>query len=81
MDISQRWAHWRYVSADIELCSVADRYEQTGAVIVYTPEVGISLDMLRDDVQFLKNRYNLDVKGKSEGRLVIRLVVAIIHPH
>jgi hypothetical protein len=49
-------------------------------VIVYTPEVGINLDMLRDDVQFLKNRYSLDVKGKSEGRLVIRSVIAIFDP-
>ncbi|KZS92415.1 6-phosphofructokinase [Sistotremastrum niveocremeum HHB9708] len=44
----------------------------TGAVIVYTPEVGINLDMLRNDVHFLRNRYNLDQKGKAEGRLVLR---------
>jgi 6-phosphofructokinase 1 len=44
----------------------------TGAVLVFTPEVGINLDLLRTDVQFLKNRYMLDVRGKSEGRLVIR---------
>ncbi|THH20722.1 hypothetical protein EW146_g662 [Bondarzewia mesenterica] len=43
-----------------------------GANIVYTPEHGISLDTLRDDVKFLKRRYMLDVKGKSEGRIVIR---------
>ncbi|TFY75434.1 hypothetical protein EWM64_g8579 [Hericium alpestre] len=43
-----------------------------GACIVYTPERGIDLHMLRDDVKFLKNRYKLDVKGKSEGRVVIR---------
>ncbi|KAA1467507.1 6-phosphofructokinase [Dentipellis sp. KUC8613] len=43
-----------------------------GASIVYTPEQGINLDMLRDDVKFLKNRYKLDVKGKNEGRIVIR---------
>lgn len=42
-----------------------------GASVVYTPEVGISLDLLRTDVNFLKIRYALDVKGKSEGRLVI----------
>ncbi|CAE6500460.1 unnamed protein product [Rhizoctonia solani] len=42
-----------------------------GAAVVYTPEVGISLDLLRTDVHFLKTRYSLDVKGKSEGRLVI----------
>ncbi|OSX57768.1 hypothetical protein POSPLADRAFT_1185736 [Postia placenta MAD-698-R-SB12] len=44
----------------------------TGAVIVYTPERGIDLDMLRRDVKFLKRRYNLDQKGKAEGRLVLR---------
>ncbi|KZW02846.1 6-phosphofructokinase [Exidia glandulosa HHB12029] len=44
----------------------------TGAVLVYTPEVGINLDLLRDDVQFLKTRYLLDVKGRAEGRLVLR---------
>jgi len=44
----------------------------TGAVIVYTPEVGISLQTLLTDVTHLKKRYRLDVKGKSEGRLVLR---------
>ncbi|KAG6840606.1 hypothetical protein C0991_005647 [Blastosporella zonata] len=44
----------------------------TGACIVYTPESGMNLDMLRRDVKFLKTRYSLDEKGKSEGRLVIR---------
>ncbi|KAH9838257.1 6-phosphofructokinase [Rhodofomes roseus] len=44
----------------------------TGAVIVYTPERGIDLDMLRRDVRFLKRRYALDQKGKAEGRLVLR---------
>ncbi|KZT07805.1 6-phosphofructokinase [Laetiporus sulphureus 93-53] len=44
----------------------------TGAVIVYTPERGIDLDMLRRDVKFLKKRYSLDTKGKAEGRLVLR---------
>ncbi|KAI0833516.1 6-phosphofructokinase [Trametes gibbosa] len=44
----------------------------TGACIVYTPESGINLDMLRNDVKFLKRRYALDAKGKNEGRLVIR---------
>lgn len=34
----------------------------------------MNLDMLRSDVKFLKNRYGVDVKGKSEGRLVIRFV-------
>ncbi|EKM58368.1 uncharacterized protein PHACADRAFT_252630 [Phanerochaete carnosa HHB-10118-sp] len=44
----------------------------TGACIVYTPERGMNLNMLRDDVKYLKKRYSLDVKGKSEGRIVMR---------
>jgi 6-phosphofructokinase 1 len=44
----------------------------TGAAMVYTPEQGISLHMLRDDVKFLKRRFALDEKGRSEGRLVIK---------
>ncbi|KAH7106308.1 6-phosphofructokinase [Auriculariales sp. MPI-PUGE-AT-0066] len=44
----------------------------TGAVLVYTPEAGISLDLLQHDVEFLKTRYQLDVKGRAEGRLVLR---------
>ncbi|KAL7420027.1 6-phosphofructokinase, alpha subunit [Cryptotrichosporon argae] len=43
-----------------------------GAVLVYTPEEGISLKLLQQDVEFLTERYRLDVKGKSEGRLVIK---------
>lgn len=43
-----------------------------GAVLVYTPEEGISLSRLQEDVEFLKERYGLDEKGKSEGRLVIK---------
>ena len=43
-----------------------------GAVLVYTPEDGISLKLLQEDVEFLRKRYELDVKGKSEGRLVIK---------
>ncbi|CAA7267165.1 unnamed protein product [Cyclocybe aegerita] len=43
-----------------------------GASLVYTPEDGMGLDMLRRDVRFLKTRYSLDLPGKSEGRLVIR---------
>jgi len=43
-----------------------------GASLVYTHETGMSLDMLRKDVRFLRTRYSLDVPGKSEGRLVIR---------
>ncbi|RXK34722.1 6-phosphofructokinase [Tremella mesenterica] len=43
-----------------------------GAVLVYTPEEGINLQLLQQDVNFLSRRYKLDVKGKSEGRLVIR---------
>ena len=48
---------------------------KVGAVLVYTPEVGITLDALRQDVEFLKLRYRLDMKGKAEGRLVIRFVI------
>ncbi|GAA5860004.1 hypothetical protein JCM8547_003054 [Rhodosporidiobolus lusitaniae] len=44
----------------------------TGANLVYTPEKGITLKQLSADVDFLKKRYSQDVKGKSEGRLVIR---------
>ncbi|KAJ7158785.1 phosphofructokinase domain-containing protein [Mycena filopes] len=43
-----------------------------GACLVYTPEDGMNLDTLKRDVRFLKARYKLDVKGKAEGRLVIR---------
>ena len=43
-------------------------------MIVYTPEVGIDLDILRTDVEFLKTRYMIDVKGEAEGRLVLRSV-------
>ncbi|WRT64730.1 6-phosphofructokinase [Kwoniella shivajii] len=43
-----------------------------GAVLVYTPEDGISLKLLQEDVEFLTKRYSLDTKGKSEGRLVIK---------
>lgn len=39
---------------------------------MYTPEVGVSLDLLRTDVRFLRQRYELDDKGRSEGRLIIR---------
>jgi 6-phosphofructokinase 1 len=34
--------------------------------------VGINLDILREDVKWLKTRYALDEKGRSEGRIVIR---------
>ena len=56
---------------------------KTGASLVYTPEQGMDLDLLRDDVKFLKLRFGLDVKGKSEGRLVIRCVFTLppISPH
>ncbi|GAW07409.1 6-phosphofructokinase [Lentinula edodes] len=48
----------------------------TGASLVYTPEQGMDLDTLRRDVRFLKTRYKLDAKGRSEGRLVIKNEVA-----
>ena len=41
---------------------------------MYTPERGIDLDMLRNDVKLLKRRYALDAKGKAEGRLVLRYI-------
>ncbi|KAJ3573647.1 hypothetical protein NP233_g2299 [Leucocoprinus birnbaumii] len=44
----------------------------TGATLVYTPEDPITLDMLRRDVRFLKTRYAYDVKGRREGRIIIR---------
>lgn len=44
----------------------------SGAVLVYTPEVGINLQQLGSDVAWLRKRFQIDVKGKSEGRLVIR---------
>ncbi|KAK4058394.1 6-phosphofructokinase, alpha subunit [Microbotryomycetes sp. JL221] len=44
----------------------------TGANLVYTPERGIRLQDLVEDVRFLRKRYMQDVAGKSEGRLVIR---------
>lgn len=47
---------------------------------MYTPEQGMDLDLLRDDVKFLKLRYGLDAKGKSEGRLVIRSVLPVFPP-
>ncbi|KAF9790704.1 phosphofructokinase domain-containing protein [Thelephora terrestris] len=48
----------------------------TGACIVYTPEDGINLDMLRQDVKYMKRRYGIDKKGKATGRLIIRNEVA-----
>jgi hypothetical protein len=36
--------------------------------------VAINLDILREDVAWLKKRYGLDEKGKSEGRVVVRCV-------
>lgn len=58
----------RYVTFDLTLAL------QVGGVLCYTPEDGISLDLLRKDVEFLRRRYELDQHGKSEGRLVIKQV-------
>ncbi|KAG6374484.1 phosphofructokinase domain-containing protein [Boletus reticuloceps] len=52
----------------------------TGAAMVYTPEQGMDLDLLRDDVRFLKLRFGLDAKGMSEGRLVIRYFLLLFPP-
>lgn len=49
-----------------------------GAVLVYTPEDGISLKLLQEDVEFMRRRYELDPKGRSEGRLVIRYVCIVL---
>ncbi|KAG8885540.1 6-phosphofructokinase, alpha subunit [Tulasnella sp. 332] len=43
-----------------------------GAVVVYTPEAGMDINMIRKDIKFIKARYGLDVRGKSDGRLVLR---------
>lgn len=43
-----------------------------GAVVVYSPEEKVTLAGLAADVEFLKARYRADVRGKSEGRIVIR---------
>lgn len=51
-----------------------------GASIVYTPENGIDLATLRDDVKWLKTRYALDQKGMSEGRVILRYVTRTIRP-
>lgn len=45
---------------------------QAGAVVSYTPERGIRLSQLQRDVEYLKDRYRSDAKGKSEGRLIMR---------
>jgi len=44
----------------------------SGAALVYTPEDGVKLDGLTRDIDFLKFRYQIDVPGEAEGRLVIR---------
>ncbi|KAH8925758.1 6-phosphofructokinase [Atractiella rhizophila] len=44
----------------------------SGAVVVYTPEVGMNLAQLTRDVKFLRRLYAVEKKGKSEGRLLIK---------
>ena len=39
--------------------------------MLYIPKTGITLDMLKRDIRFLKARFALEVPGKSEGRLVM----------
>lgn len=39
---------------------------------MYAPETGINLKMLEQDVAWLRQRYESDARGKSEGRLIIR---------
>lgn len=41
-------------------------------MLVYTPEEGINLDMLRRDVRFLRTRFAFDIKGRREGRIILR---------
>jgi 6-phosphofructokinase 1 len=48
------------------------RLQKVGAVIVYAPETGISLKMLAQDAEWLRQRYQSDINGRSEGRLIIR---------
>jgi len=57
------------------------KFYQTGACIVYTPEDGIDLDMLRRDVNFMKKRYGIDKRGKAEGRLIIRCDQCVVLNH
>jgi 6-phosphofructokinase 1 len=55
-----------------------------GACVVYTPEIGINLDMLREDVRFMRSRFAHDEKGKLEGRLIVKYVTLLvlgIHVH
>ena len=84
--ILRRWVRWRYVSFFLPLVLYEDVHwdsvwnEKTGASLVYPPEQGMNLDLLRDDARFLKLRYGLDAKGKSEGRLVIRYVLPLRSP-
>lgn len=61
--------------SDSNYSTIIRQSHQTGAVCFYIPETGISLDQLRKDVEFLKLRYGLDEKGKSEGRLILRFVL------
>ena len=48
------------------------RLPKSGAVLVYTPEDGINLDLLRTDVEFLRTRFQVDLKGEAEGRFVLK---------
>lgn len=43
----------------------------SGATLCYIPEDGMTLGGLSADIEFLKQRYSTDAKGRSEGRLVI----------
>lgn len=43
-----------------------------GAVVVYTPEDGMNLEMILKDLRFLKARFAADQQGQSEGRLIIK---------
>lgn len=43
-----------------------------GALAIYTPEDGINLDMVRDDVQHLIQSYDLDRGENRAGKLILR---------
>lgn len=44
----------------------------SGASLTYIPEVGMNLEQISHDVEWLKKRFSLDAPGKSEGRLILR---------
>nr|POE78654.1 atp-dependent 6-phosphofructokinase [Quercus suber] len=43
-----------------------------GALAVYTPEEGIHLNMLVEDIKFLKESFNLDKGNARSGKIILR---------